>query len=253
MPEVKKYNRKISLYVQIESLIRNRILTGQLEPGDKLPKEDDLIKQFGVSRITVRKAMSNLEWEGLVVRKPPKGTFVAEKIPTVKKFVIKNTIQNILEDAKRYKVKVVSINNMKVGETRNARDLRNFLNLKNDDEVCVIKRLRYLKGVPVCFLENFLPVEIGKQLTKTELSRSMLLEAVKKKIGRVVDRGEMYILATPAEPDIAELMGTQVFEPLILRNIYYWFPDNVPFEMVMYFMRPDYFKYKADMVVANAY
>jgi len=252
---MRKKDKKISLYVQVESLIRNRILTGQLGPGEKLPKEDDLVKHFGVSRITVRKAMSNLEWEGLIIRRPPKGTFVSENIPDIerKKFIIKNTIQNILEDAKRYKVKVVSINNVRVSETRGARDIRKLFNLNNDDEICVIQRLRYLDDVAVCFLENFLPIDIGRKLTKTELSQSMLLEAVKKKIGKVVDRGEMYIFATPAEPDIAELMGMQVFDPLILRQIFYWFPDNVPFEMVMYFMRPDYFKYKADMVVANAY
>jgi len=75
-------NKKTSipLYVRIESLIRNRILNGQLEPGEKLPTEGDLINQFGVSQITIRKALSNLEQEGLIVRNRAKGTFVSEEI-----------------------------------------------------------------------------------------------------------------------------------------------------------------------------
>lgn len=76
-------NRKTSipLYVRIESLVRNRILNGQLQPGDKLPTEEDLVKQFGVSQITIRNALSNLGGDGLIVRNRAKGTFVAENVP----------------------------------------------------------------------------------------------------------------------------------------------------------------------------
>ena len=245
--------KKIPLYLQIETLIRNRVFTWQLKAGEKLPTEEAMMRQFRVSRITVRKALSNLELEGLVVRNPAKGTFVSSHIPRVEKFVITNTIKNILEDARRYRVKVALIKNIKVGETRNPPEIGKFLGLSDDDPVCVIKRIRFLKDEPVCYLENYLPVEIGKQLTRNELSRSMLLEAVKKKTGLAVDRGEMYISAVFAEPDEANYLGLQAFEPLILRQIYYWFPGNKPFEMVWYFMRPNHFRYKAGMVVKDAY
>ena len=43
-------------------------MNGQLQPGDKLPTEEDLVKQFGVSQITIRNALSNLERDGLIVR-----------------------------------------------------------------------------------------------------------------------------------------------------------------------------------------
>ena len=245
--------KKIPLYLQVETLIRNRVLNWQMKAGEKLPTEENLMRQFGVSRITVRKALANLEREGLVVRNPAKGTFVAENIEHQEKFVINNTIKNILEDAARYKVKVTMIKNVKVGKTRNPWEIGAFLGLADDDEICVIKRVRYLRDEPVCYLENYLPVEIGEQLTRHELTRSMLLEAVKEKTGQVIDRGEMYISAVPAEPEEANHLGLQVFEPLILRQIYYWFPDKRPFEMVWYFMKPNHFRYKADMVVKDAY
>ena len=245
--------KKIPLYLQIETLIRNRVLSWQLKAGEKLPTEEDLMRQFGVSRITVRKALANLEMEGLVVRNPAKGTFVSENIEHREKFVIDNTIKNILVDAGRYKVKVTMLKNVEIGKTRNPREIGEFLGLSDDDEVFVIKRTRYLRDEPVCYLENYLPVEVGEQLTRSELTRSMLLEAVKEKTGQVVDRGEMYISAVPAEPEEASHLGIQVFEPLILRQIYYWFPDSKPFEMVWYFMKPNHFRYKADMVVKDAY
>lgn len=245
--------KKIPLYLQIETLIRSRVRDWQLKAGEKLPTEEDLMRQFCVSRITVRRALSNLESEGLLVRNPAKGTFVSDHIEHGQKFTIDNTLKNILEDARRYKVKVALIKNLRVGETRNPREIGEFLGISDDDLVCVIKRIRILKDEPVCYLENYLPVEVGKQLTRNELSRSMLLDAVKEKTGLVVDRGEMYVSAVPAEPAEANHLGLQAFEPLILRKIYYWFPENKPFEMVWYFMRPNHFLYKAEMVVKDAY
>jgi GntR family transcriptional regulator len=245
--------KKLPLYIQIESIIRNRILNGHLKPGEKLPREEDMMSQFDVSRITVRKALSDLELEALIVRNPAKGTFVAKDIPNVEKFVINRTLKNILDDARRYRAKVLLIKDIRVAEARNPGDIREFFDLTDDDQICVIKRVRFLKDVPVCFLENYLPVEIGRVLTRTELSQSMLLDAVKEKTGLPVGRGEMYISAVPAEPDIAGLLGLQVFDPLILRQISYWFPDEKPFEIVMYFMRADHFKYKTEMVVGDGY
>ena len=246
-------SNKMPLYLQIESLIRNRILTGQLKPGEKLPTEENLMMQFGVSRITIRSAMANLERDSLIRRNPAIGTFVSGNVSFIEKFVINNTLKNILEDARRYRVKVVEIKTSKVGDTRYPGYIRQFFNFADEDLICIFRRVRFLNGLPVCFLENYLPVEIGKKLTRAELSKSMMLEAVKKKTDCVVERGDMYISAVPAEPDIAKFLDLQIFEPLILRQIYYWFSDERPFEMVLYYMRSDHFMYKAEMVVKGAY
>lgn len=68
----------IPLYYQICEQFRILIQTGKLKPGDKLPTEAELRDQFGISRMTVRQALSELVREGLIVRKRAKGTFVAQ-------------------------------------------------------------------------------------------------------------------------------------------------------------------------------
>ena len=244
-------NRKTSipLYVRIESLIRNRILNGQLEPGEKLPTEGELIKQFGVSQITIRNALSNLEREGLIVRNRAKGTFVAENVPFRKKFVITNEVYNILQDADRYEVKNVDLRMMNVGETRCARTVREFFNFTNEDPICIVGRTRLSMGIPMYYIENILSPDIARHLSKKELYEKHLLRILKDKIGLNIKRGEMYIEAVPADPDIAEILRIQMFEPLILRQLYYWFPKGEPFEIVNSYMRPDYFRYKVDVDV----
>ena len=67
------------LYQQLKQRLRDEIERGDYKPGDQLPAEPELIQQFGVSRITVRQALSDLAAEGLVVRRHGKGTFVAER------------------------------------------------------------------------------------------------------------------------------------------------------------------------------
>lgn len=66
------------LYRKIKEDILQQLKENLLLPGDKLPTELQLMKQYNVSRITVSKALNELKSEGIVVRFPNKGTFVAE-------------------------------------------------------------------------------------------------------------------------------------------------------------------------------
>ena len=65
------------LYARVETVLAGEIIAGDLKVGDQLPTEDILIARFGVSRITVRRAIQNLVCRGLVEIRRGKGTFVA--------------------------------------------------------------------------------------------------------------------------------------------------------------------------------
>ena len=66
------------LYVQLMNEVEKSIKNGEYKPGDKLLTETEMAKKYGVSLITVRKAIGSLMEEGLVVRKQGKGTFVTK-------------------------------------------------------------------------------------------------------------------------------------------------------------------------------
>jgi GntR family transcriptional regulator len=67
----------IPLYVQIADLIRQRIARGHWPPGTQLPTLEELVREFGVARVTVRQAMDIVSVEGLITRQRGRGTFVA--------------------------------------------------------------------------------------------------------------------------------------------------------------------------------
>jgi GntR family transcriptional regulator len=252
-PNVQKHSnfKRIPLYVRVESLIRHKILAGQLEAGEKLPTEEKLIAQFGVSRITIRNALAHLERDGLIERSRAKGTFVAQDLPLNEKFTITNEVHDIVRDADRYEIDVLGLETVQISDTRCAREIRGLFNLTNSASISLVRRVRMFNRNPMYYLENHMLPEIARHLTVEELSQMPLLRILKKKIGLSIGHGEMYLEAIPADPDIAEILRVQIFEPLILRQIYYWFASGEPLEIVNSFMRPDFFRYKVDVDVTG--
>jgi GntR family transcriptional regulator, arabinose operon transcriptional repressor len=77
------------LHVQICNQIRHFILSGQWEPGRRLPSELELQKELGLSRSTIRQALKGIESEGLIIRVPGRGSFV-------KSFLIEKTKSRVI-------------------------------------------------------------------------------------------------------------------------------------------------------------
>ncbi len=66
----------VSRYIQLATLFRSRVASGQWKPGERIPTVDELAAEFGVARATIRQALDQLEDEGLIERFRAKGTFV---------------------------------------------------------------------------------------------------------------------------------------------------------------------------------
>ena len=72
-------NNAVPLYEQMMMMLRERLDNHVLDAGEKLPSEAELCKSYGVSRITVRRAIDELVEEGYLEKKQGKGTFVTQK------------------------------------------------------------------------------------------------------------------------------------------------------------------------------
>jgi GntR family transcriptional regulator len=70
------------LFEQIKTSLRDAILSGELQPGQKLPSENELQKRFSVSRITIRQALASLQAEALVETFNGKGSYVTRPANT---------------------------------------------------------------------------------------------------------------------------------------------------------------------------
>jgi len=114
-----------------------------------------------------------------------------------------------------------------------------------------IRRMSKIKGV-LYFFENFMPVDISRQLSKTELSKEKsILKLLKDKIGLKVTKGEMFLQAVPAEPDVAKTLQCQSFDPLIHIQTYFWSEPEKPFGISNAYFRSCYFKYKVNVEITS--
>lgn len=237
----------IPLYSRIASSLRNKIVSGQAEPGSKLLSEEGLAEHFGVSRITIREALSHLEKEGLITRNRGKGTFVSEKIE-VRKVPIYTSLLDIVNTTRDSEIKPLGIWEVKVGQARIARELRTFFDLSNEDTIAQIHRIVMRDGVPFHFFENFMMPELAKHLTMEEIAeKKAIIGILQQKINLKISSGEMYLEAVPADPDVADILRCQVFDPFVRLQTFLRFPNGNPFEIVNYFMRAEYFKFKIDL------
>ncbi|MGA1847081.1 histidine utilization repressor [Deferribacter abyssi] len=94
-------------YVKIKKFIVNMIHKGEWKPGFKIPSENVLSKLFGVSRMTVNRALRELTSEGVLFRLQGKGTFVAEECNVSEMLEIKNIVDEIERLGKKHKLKTV--------------------------------------------------------------------------------------------------------------------------------------------------
>ena len=82
----------LPVYYQIEQTIKNWIINRDFNPGDKIPSENELAAKFGVNRLTVRQAISQLIRDGFLTSKRGEGTFVTRDEGLINSFNIDITL-----------------------------------------------------------------------------------------------------------------------------------------------------------------
>lgn len=100
--------RDAPLYEKIKQAIRADIAAGRLAPGARVPSEHELVRMFGVSRMTAHRALRELASEGLVVRTVGAGSFVAERRLEHSALVVPDIAQEVRAAGRRYRGEVLA-------------------------------------------------------------------------------------------------------------------------------------------------
>ena len=165
-------DKEIPLYYQLETILRKRILSGEFFPDAPLPSEELLGKEYEVSRITVRRALSVLEQEGLITRKRGKGTFVSEKAMSLEPPRLSGFIEDIISIGLKTKTKLIDISWVEATE-----NVKEHLKLRKQDQTLRIEKVRLIKGNSFSHVFNYLPPEIGKNIPSDKLTEKPLLRS----------------------------------------------------------------------------
>lgn len=148
-------NNSTPLYEQLKNIIKNDIMDNVYSPGERMPSEAELGKRYDVSRITVRRAIHELETEGMLRCKQGKGTFVIHQ----KHKTPMDEIVGFTDSMKRMKRKTSRI--ILAKEIQFADDeISNPLQLKQGAPVIRLKRIMLDDDQPLLLDECYFPVEL---------------------------------------------------------------------------------------------
>ena len=224
----------IPLYQQLKNKIKREIRTGLLKAGDRLPSEIQMQKDYGLSRVTVRNAMSELESEGYAIKVQGKGSFVSGSDITRLPIGVTSFTEDVKMQGLQLESKVVKAD-LEVAES----DLdREFFNLKEGDKIVVLKRVRIVNGTPVCIEENHLPEQLAGIIDE-DLTGS-LYDILMKKYDMVpVNKGRRSVKISFADQEIADLLELSLGTPVIDTEMCVFDVNGEPIHTVRDIVRGD--------------
>lgn len=212
-------NPSLPLYLQVEATLKEMIEDTVYSLGEQIPSERELSDQLGVSRMTVRRAIQNLIWHGLLERRSTSGTYVRQ--PQVLRGMGKEKTMGLTQLLKQEGTiagsKLVSF------EVKRAPlKIAEKLNLRLGSLVAVLRRLRMVDGQPFCVETSYLPYEFVPGLKADDFTKAdvSLYAIMQDNYGIRFDKNDETLKISFATLEEAELLEIQEGDPvLLLRSV----------------------------------
>ena len=211
-------SKSAPLYQQIYDDIKGAIKDGVYKVDEKIPSEAELSEEYGVSRITVRRAIEDLCADGYLTKMQGRGTFVGKPhiMRRLSQSKATRSFSEICEEA---------------GVTPGAHlierqivpvrpDEQEFFGLGPDALLIYVHRVRTADGLGVCDENMFVPYDDGRDLLTLPLEDTSLFDAIEQATGhRPVSNEDWNITAVKATTDQASLLGISVGDPLLRTHV----------------------------------
>jgi GntR family transcriptional regulator len=214
-------------------ILREQIARGAPPPGASLPTEEALCNEFGVSRITVRRALQDLEAQGLVERRQGRGTYVIEAGSLGRSAAPLSLVEGLRKVAMETQVDVVE-----VGRRRVPPSVAALLKVPSGADGVYALRVRRSGKTPLMVTEAWLPPRFVDVASPSALRRHALYELLLKagvKFGRVIQE----LSAEAAEPRRARLLEIDIGAPLIRVVRLLHDADGTPVQHLTVYLSPE--------------
>lgn len=236
-------NSSVPIYVQLEEFIKEKIKERVYLPGESLPTERELTELFGVSRMTIRQAISNLAHQGILYKIPGKGAFVSKEV--IEK---KLEIESFSEDMEKRGL-IPSSKVLYFEKIIPNSEIISKLQLSENEEVYFINRLRLANNEPMAIEFCYLPEKYYDNLMKYNLVQCSLYKLMKEEYHVTFNYMKQNIKAVNMSKREAEMLlgKTKGFGLVSLKTIYN--EEEHPIEYTKTIYNPD--RYSFDMVFFN--
>jgi GntR family transcriptional regulator len=231
------YTNSIPLHIQLKKRIEEKIYNGQYI--EKIPSERELMDEYYVSRSTVRQGIEQLVREGVLVRKPGKGTFIVLKPINDWLGSLSSTSEIIermgrLPGTKLINSEIISLDGV----------LKEITGL---EKAYHFKRVRYANNIPLGIERHYYPIHLGEKLIKFDLNREAFYDLLERELDAKTFQAEQFIKASTPTKEDAKLLGIPSSTSILIaeRKITNIYGDFIEFENAYY--RSDMYSFKINL------
>ena len=245
MPE--NISTRLPLYAQVEDALAERIASGALPVGAQLPSEEELIREFDVSRTTIRTTIQNLVLQGLVEIRRGRGTFVASPRMVQELTELTGFVEDMRLLGRVPTARVVGRDIVPADDV-----VADRLAIAPGTAVVRIRRIRLSDGVPLSFDETYLPEDIGRKIMAEDLATEPIFTLLEERYDTPLLEAEYELEAAAAAPAIAEALEIPAGSPIFLidRTSYTLGHRPVDYERLHY--RGDHIRFKTRLARRRA-
>lgn len=234
------------LYLQLKDAIAAGIRDGRLRPGERIGSEAELERSHGVSRITVRQAITALVQEGGLYRVPGKGTYVASpKVAPLAAFT--GFSENMRAQGLAPSYRLIEVTSVEPTAT-----VRGQLRLGEHERVLRIERLLLADGEPLGLQVGHYPERlVGSTdrgaLNPVALASGSLYGLLENRLGLLLGKAEETVEPAIANRKEVQLLGIAVDAPVLVVRRLSFLVTGEPVETVKLVFRGDKYRYRVDL------
>lgn len=229
----------VPLYYQLKELLRDRILSGELKPGDMLPTEEQLQETYDVSRTTVRLALKELEFEGLITRFRGRGTFVARPKVAHSPEPRFSLTEQLRRQGSQPGWKVLQANDVPAPG-----DVAQELGVPTGTSVFCLERLRLADQEPIGHHVAYVAPIARDAIRPEQFTQGGSLAYLEGYPGLLGSRARRVLEAVAAAEHVARHLGVAVGSPLLRIRRVVWDGKGTPIEVMWAHYRGDRFQYQ---------
>lgn len=228
-------------YTYIARTVRQRIVRGEYSAGDKLPSEEAMCREFGVSRMTARHALTELVNDGLIYRQKGVGAFVSSG--HVERDL--NSITGFYEEFQNLGLNPSS--RVLASEHRlPTPHEQQRLGITRYQHVRFVRRIRYLSDVPMGVQELTVPIHVVPAIDEIDLETTSFYLYLRDVVGMPLLRADQHINAV-VNRELASLLEISADIPFLKVERTSFVRGNVAAELLVSSFRADKYSYHVSL------
>lgn len=229
------------LYRQAAEHLRDAIGRGVVKVGAALPTEADLAGGFGVSLITLRQALRELETDGLIRKRAAKTAIVVASRPERPRASSLNSLADIVANTQDARLEIAAY-----APRRSALAAHSF-GLDGRTALPCLRGRLLARGGPIAAITTFFPPEIGARLRRADFDDVVVFRSVERRLGIQLTGARITVGAELADAALAATLEYETGAPVLVNRMLYYGRDAVPVELTIAQHRADRYSLTYDL------